>query len=144
MGAVVIDMKMFWRVQPIKEGQATNEVFFKWLGFNIFGKRFNRYEELYKKHLFRSFTKKPNMFAYETYEEFAGRMGETEEEMRENIATMTEWLKGLKDYERPRFYTFPNGTRLSAKYVVQAMIGYDNRKVINIMSNKPFKSFSIW
>lgn len=84
------------------------------------------------------------MFAYETYEEFAWRMGETEEEMRENIATMTEWLKGLKDYERPRFYTFPNDTRLSAKYVVQAMIGYDNRKVINIMSNKPFKSFSIW
>ena len=136
-----IDMKMFWSVQPIKEGQATNEVFFKWLGFNIFGERFNRYEELYKKHLFRIFTKKNNTFACDTYEEFAERMGETEDEMRANVEEMTEWLKSLKNYERPRFYTFPNQTSLSAKYVVEAMIGYENSKVIKIMSDKPFKSF---
>ena len=140
----VIDTKMFWRVQPIKEGNSTNEVFFKWLGFNIFGKRFNRYEELYKKHLFRTFSKKLYTFTYDTYEEFAEQVGETEEEMHANVEEMTEWLKSLKDYERPRFYTFPNDTKLDAKYVVRAMIGYDNSKEINIMSDKPFKSFMLY
>lgn len=70
-------------------------------------------------------------------------MNEPEDEMQINIEKMIEWLKSLKDYERPRFYTFINQVeRINSKYVIEACIGYDNPKKIFIYSNKPFKSFS--
>ena len=70
-------------------------------------------------------------------------MNEPEDEMQINVEKMIEWLKSLKDYERPRFYTFVNQVeRINAKYVIEARIGYDNLKAIYIYSDKPFKSFN--
>ena len=37
-----VDLKSLWKNQPVKEGQATDAVFFKWLGFNIFSERFRK------------------------------------------------------------------------------------------------------
>ena len=135
-----VDLKSLWKNQPVKEGNATNEVFFKWLGFNIFGKRFKeeKYLELYKKYLWRTFCGKVT-WSYATYEE----LNESEEDMLENVAKMTEWLKSLKDYECPRFYTFNNDVeKINTKYYVEARIGYDNSKSVCIFSDKPFKSFT--
>ena len=56
---------------------------------------------------------------------------------------MVAWLKSLKDYERPRFYTFVNHVEcINSKYVIEARIGYDNPQGIYIYSNKVFKSFN--
>ena len=134
-----VDLKSLWKNQPVKEGQATDEVFFKWLGFNIFSQRFNKYVELYKTHLWRTFCPKATSSNYSTYED----MNEPEDEMQANVEKMTVWLKSLKDYERPRFFTFVNQVeRINAKYVIEARIGYDNPKGIYIYSDKVFKSFS--
>ena len=135
-----IDLKSLWKNQPVKEGQSNNEIFFKWLGFNIFSNRFNneRYIELYKTHLWRTFCNK-NHYAFSTYED----MNEPEDEMQINIEKMIKWLKSLKDYERPRFYTFVNQVEhINSKYVIEARIGYDNPQKIYIYSNKVFKSFN--
>ena len=70
-------------------------------------------------------------------------MNEPEDEMCANVEKMTEWLKSLKDYERPRFYTFVNQNEcINAKYIIEARIGYDNPKGIYIYSDKVFKSFN--
>ena len=134
-----VDLKSLWKNQPVKEGQSTDAIFFKWLGFNIFSQRFNKYVELYKTHLWRTFSSKATSSNYSTYED----MNEPEDEMQINIEKMIEWLKSLKDYERPRFYTFVNQVeRIKGKYVIEARIGYDNPKAIYIYSDKPFKSFN--
>ena len=136
-----VDLKSLWKNKPIKEGQSNNETFFKWLGFNIFSNRFNteKYVELYKKHLWRTFCNKATSSNFATYED----MNEPEDEMCANVEKMTEWLKSLKDYERPRFFTFVNKVeRINAKYVIEARIGYDNPKGIYIYSDKVFKSFN--
>lgn len=134
-----VDLKSLWKNQPVKEGQATDAVFFKWLGFNIFSQRFNKYVELYKTHLWRTFSPKATSSNYSTYED----MNESEDDMQTNVEKMIVWLKSLKDYERPRFFTFVNQVeRINAKYVIEARIGYDNPKAIYIYSDKVFKSFS--
>ena len=134
-----VDLKSLWKNQPVKEGQATDEVFFKWLGFNIFSQRFNKYVELYKTHLWRTFCHKATSSNYSSYEE----MNEPEDEMQANVEKMTVWLKSLKDYERPRFFTFVNQVEhINAKYVIEARMGYDNPKAIYIYSDKVFKSFN--
>lgn len=133
-----VDLKSLWKNQPVKEGQATDEVFFKWLGFNIFSQRFNKYGELYKTHLWRTFCPKATS-NYSTYED----MNESEDDMQTNVEKMIVWLKSLKDYERPRFYTFVNQNDcINAKYIIEARIGYDNPQGIYIYSDKVFKSFN--
>ena len=134
-----VDLKSLWKNQPVKEGQATDAVFFKWLGFNIFSQRFNKYVELYKTHLWRTFCNKATSSNFATYED----MNEPEDEMQANVEKMTVWLKSLKDYERPRFFTFVNQNEcINAKYIIEARIGYDNPEGIYIYSDKVFKSFN--
>ncbi len=139
----IIDTDNLLKNKPLKKGNASNEDFFKWLKFNIFSTKFDKYEELYTKVLFRNFLKgKYERYAneYNSYNDCK----ETEEEKQNNIEEMKKWLSNLKEYERPYFRNFNNDEfgKINKKYYIEASIGYDNSKKIRVFSDKQFSKLT--
>lgn len=139
----IIDTDDLLKNKPLKKGNASNEDFFKWLKFNIFSPKFDKYEELYTEVLFRNFLKgKYERYAneYNSYNDCK----ETEEEKQNNIEEMKKWLSNLKEYERPYFRNFNNDEfdKINKKYYIEASIGYDNSKKIRVFSDKQFSKLT--